>query len=228
MRRGTIRLVVVCLLVLMGFGRVQADPIFPTSGSVVAELGGFHVWPFGGGGGDLRARSSDGRFLLFLFAGVDLSGNLFCRECEPARANASNVFSVMVTERPGTFDLVAIVDPLDNSEVRFVPALYDITFSGEFRMTSPLFLDAPLGERRPLTLAANIAGIERATGRPAFDFDITGLGHAEVIQTEFEGQLARGIAYRFEPVPEPATLALFGGGVALILARRRIARHRVE
>jgi hypothetical protein len=52
---------------------------------------------------------------------------------------------------------------------------------------------------------------------------INDLGQIMVNVEFFEGNVGRSYLYRFDPVPEPATLVALGAGTLALLRRRRRA-----
>ena len=91
-------------------------------------------------------------------------------------------------------------------------------------------LPVPDGERvvrltSPFVLTGSIAAFQNPTATvPLFQVDLSGSGLARLVLTRNASGGYQFLAVDYtiqEPVPEPATLLLFGSGVAALAIRRR-------
>lgn len=80
----------------------------------------------------------------------------------------------------------------------------------------------------PFLFSGNVIGSnEQPVALPLFDLDLSGIGIARMRLDRINGTYNfTALQYEFEPIPEPATLILVGGGLAGLVAGRKRLRAR--
>jgi hypothetical protein len=211
---------------LLGTTQALADPLTVTSGLATAQQGGGGTFTLTGDGFSLTGAPT--------FPGYESE----IWECTPCRASDGLTLSLS-SSVAGSFD--------DGLPGEFDHVHYDQTWlAGHLRFTAGDMTSAILSEGHtsismPFTFAGELANYETFASRamggvPLFIATFAGSGNATA---HFNGPVADPdgalffadrITYDFAaggptPIPEPASLLLFGTGAAGLLARRRVGRN---
>jgi hypothetical protein len=213
---------VVVALGLLGTTQALADPLTVTSGPVTAQPNSGGPFTLAGDGFSLSGAPTSGYQSGFW-------------ACNPCRASDGLILSLSSSVM-GSFD--------GGLPGEFDHVFYEQTWlAGHLRFTAGDVTSAILAEGRtsislPFTFAGELANYESFASRatpgsvPLFIATFTGSGTATA---NFRGPFndpgglffADSITYDFapaSPVPEPASVLLFGTGAAGLLARRRVRR----
>jgi hypothetical protein len=216
MPRFVSRIAVVVAIVLVAATSVRADPVRVVTGLLYRDTGGPAYF---------LLQTSDGRTFEAEAVGVDWPADCFYQ----CAAGVTMPLSSVVTDIPDYREFMFF-------EADGVPAFPDI----DFVFSAPsVTLGSDTGSeedpflvfRRPFTFSGRLAGYATAdlSGQPLFDVALAGSGEAR-LQLAVDGGLYSfsSLEYSFQstdPVPEPGTLLLVGGGAAFLMRNRR-ARAR--
>lgn len=215
MRRSILKVAVLLLVVVAGTaGTSRADSILIRSGSIGFDTGDPPTYGFLGEGLELSG----------LFPSIASSGTFGCvpQGCAPGSVvNLSTVFGSELTD----FRLGMFAGTVEGTTYDFAP---DRLLRGTFSFLAPDVTVPDAGDivrlTAPFTFRGRAAGFEGSSGIPLFDLDLTGRGRVSFLMQRHGnsyGFLALGYGFTPAVVPEPATLMLFGGGLAALWIRRR-------
>ncbi|HSK08318.1 MAG TPA: PEP-CTERM sorting domain-containing protein [Vicinamibacterales bacterium] len=236
MRRRSIRLACVAALcslaVLLAPPRAGADPIWITSGSIYFDTGDPPYFNLAAPGLLLAGVVTHGNWSGF----QDIQACGFACPEGTTIAMTTTFGRVDEAGTPGPFgfggatvDGVTYENP-GGIDVWFLGAL---TFSappvtvggGDEYYRSPFSMSGRLVGYAPTELVASPPADLALWGVPLFDLELEGNGVATLRTFEpVDGRytfLALSYDFSPEPIPEPGTLLLVGGGLALALRRRR-------
>jgi len=200
---------VVCLFV---FSSAKADTFTLTSGSAAT---GFDSFSLNASGPNISIQAA---------AGGD-PGNLTFATCTPSPCAAGSILNVGGVFNASQLNIAFSTGTVTLNGVTFTNVFFTgaLNFTGSVVLPSDFVNDHPVSV--PFTMQGQLQGFIPCDPEPFIPcqqvFDITLVGSG-VANANFQFFGTRSVVYNFsDPVPEPATLGLFGVGVLALNALRR-------
>jgi hypothetical protein len=203
---------VVCLFV---FSSARADTFTLTSGSAAT---GFDLFSLNASGANISIQAAAG----------GEPGNLTFATCTPAPCGPGSILNV-----GGVFSAPQLNIAFSRGTVTINGVTFtNVSFTGALNFTGSLVLPSGFVNDHPVIVPFTMTGQLQgfipcspadpfAACQQVFDISVLGSGNANA-NFQFFG--TRSVAYAFnQPVPEPATLGLFGVG---LLALNVLRKHR--
>ena len=203
---------VVCLFV---FSSAKADTFTLTNGALVT---GFDLFSINASGPNISIHGAMG----------GEPGNTTFATCTPAPCAAGSLLNVGGTPGPGLLNIPFSPATLTINGVTFTDVVFgggDLTFTGSVVLPNDYVTGQPFSV--PFTMTGHLTGFLPCPGdfrcfqQQLFNISINGSGIAIVTIPQF-GERIQTVSYVFSsPIPEPATLGLFGIGLLALNALRK-------
>jgi hypothetical protein len=207
---------VVCLFV---FSSAKADTFTLTSGALAT---GFDLFNINASGPNISIHGATG----------GEPGNTTFATCTPAPCAAGSLLNVGGTVLPHQLNIPFSPATVTINGVTFTDVVFsggDLTFTGSVVLPNNYVTGQPFSV--PFTMTGHLVGFLPCPGdfncfqQQLFDISINGSGIAIVTIPQF-GERISSVSYVFSsPVPEPATLGLFGVGLLALNTLRKRRRY---